>query len=100
MRLPRAARAIAAVRFRGIAAADARDLQRMLNRTVRVVCEVMQTKAASLRLLDEERDELVIKGHHVGDADRKAVIIEVDGEQGARFEQLRCCLAQQRYNVP
>jgi serine phosphatase RsbU (regulator of sigma subunit) len=41
--------------------ADARDLQRMLNRTVRVVCEVMQTKAASLRLLDEERDELVIK---------------------------------------
>src|SRR5215470_3011307 len=41
--------------------ADARDLQRMLNRTVRVVCEVMQTRAASLRLLDEERDELVIK---------------------------------------
>jgi len=45
-------------------------------------------------------DELVIKGHHVGDADRKAVIIEVDGEEGARFEQLRCCLAQQRSNVP
>ena len=45
-------------------------------------------------------DELVIKGHHVGDAGRKAVIIEVDGEEGARFEQLRCCLAQQRSNVP
>jgi len=28
-------------------------------------------------------DELVIKGHHVGDADRKAVIIEVQGGEGA-----------------
>ena len=28
-------------------------------------------------------DELVIKGRHVGDADRKAVIIEVHGEDGA-----------------
>jgi Domain of unknown function (DUF1918) len=28
-------------------------------------------------------DELVVKGHHVGDADRKAVIIEVRGEDGA-----------------
>ena len=28
-------------------------------------------------------DELVIKGHHVGDADRKAVIMEVHGEDGA-----------------
>ena len=45
-------------------------------------------------------DELVTKGHHLGDADRKAVIIEVDGEEGARFEQLRCCLAQQRYDAP
>jgi len=40
---------------------DGRDLQRVLNRTVKVVCEVMQTKAASLRLIDEARDELVIK---------------------------------------
>jgi sigma-B regulation protein RsbU (phosphoserine phosphatase) len=40
---------------------EARDLQRVLKRTVRVVCEVMQTKAASLRLVDEEHDELVIK---------------------------------------
>ena len=28
-------------------------------------------------------DELVIKGHHVGDADRKAVIMEVHGGDGA-----------------
>jgi hypothetical protein len=28
-------------------------------------------------------DELVIKGHHVGDSDRKAVIMEVHGEEGA-----------------
>src|SRR3954471_23263870 len=41
--------------------ADARDLAKVLNRTVRVVCEVMETKAASIRLLDEEHDELVIK---------------------------------------
>ena len=41
--------------------ADGRDLQRVLNRTVKVVCEVMQTKASSLRLLDKAREELVIK---------------------------------------
>ena len=40
---------------------EARDLQRVLQRTVRAVCEVMETKAASLRLIDDERDELVIK---------------------------------------
>jgi len=28
-------------------------------------------------------DELLVKGHHVGDQDRKAVIIEVHGEKGA-----------------
>ena len=41
--------------------ADSRDLQKVLTRTVRVVCDVMETKAASIRLLDEEHDELVIK---------------------------------------
>jgi phosphoserine phosphatase RsbU/P len=41
--------------------ADARDLQTLLDRTVQVICEVMETKAASLRLIDGERDELVIK---------------------------------------
>src|SRR3954451_20188837 len=40
--------------------ADARDLAKVLNRTVRVVCEVMETKAASIRLVDVEKDELVI----------------------------------------
>jgi phosphoserine phosphatase RsbU/P len=41
--------------------ADARDLQAVLNRTVQVICDVMETKAASLRLVNPERDELVIK---------------------------------------
>ena len=40
---------------------DARDLQQVLERTVRVVAEVMETKAASIRLYDADRDELVIK---------------------------------------
>ena len=41
--------------------AEARDLQRVLDRTAKVVCEVMETKAASIRLIDNEHDELVIK---------------------------------------
>jgi len=41
--------------------AEARDLKRVLDRTARVVCEVMETKASSIRLIDEEHDELVIK---------------------------------------
>ena len=41
--------------------ADARDLQKVLQRTVQLVCEVMETKAASIRLVDREHDELVIK---------------------------------------
>src|SRR5688572_24498502 len=41
--------------------ADARDLQKVLDRTVNVVCDVMGTKASSIRLVDEENDELVIK---------------------------------------
>ena len=41
--------------------ADARDLQTVLDRTVQVVCEVMETKSASLRLINQERDELMIK---------------------------------------
>jgi serine phosphatase RsbU (regulator of sigma subunit) len=44
--------------------ADARNLEKVLQRTVEVVCEVMQTKAASLRLIDHEHDELVIKAVH------------------------------------
>jgi sigma-B regulation protein RsbU (phosphoserine phosphatase) len=44
--------------------ADARDLPRVLQRTVQVVCDVMETKAASIRLIDEEKDELVISAVH------------------------------------
>jgi serine phosphatase RsbU (regulator of sigma subunit) len=44
--------------------ADARNLTRVLQRTVELVSEVMETKAASLRLIDSERDELVIKSIH------------------------------------
>lgn len=44
--------------------ADARDLTRVLQRSVRAVSEIMQTKAASIRLIDEERDELVIRAVH------------------------------------
>ncbi len=40
---------------------DARDLENVLQRMVKAVCEVMQTKACSVRLIDEERDELIIK---------------------------------------
>ncbi|MFN4242255.1 MAG: SpoIIE family protein phosphatase [Tepidisphaerales bacterium] len=44
--------------------ADARDLQSVLERAARVVCEVMGAKAASIRLIDFEKDELVIKAVH------------------------------------
>jgi phosphoserine phosphatase RsbU/P len=44
--------------------ADARDLSAVLDRTVRVVCEVMDCKAASIRLVDEEKDELTIRAAH------------------------------------
>jgi len=44
--------------------ADARDLQKVLQRTVELVAEVMQTKAASIRLIDRDHDELVIKAVH------------------------------------
>ena len=41
--------------------ADARDLQQVLQRTVQVVAEVMETRSASIRLYDAEKDELVVK---------------------------------------
>jgi sigma-B regulation protein RsbU (phosphoserine phosphatase) len=43
---------------------DARDLPRVLQRTVKAVSEIMGTKAASLRLIDQEHDELVVKAVH------------------------------------
>lgn len=44
--------------------AEARDLNRVLQRTVEVVCDLMGTKASSIRLIDRERDELVIRAVH------------------------------------
>ncbi len=41
--------------------ADARELQKVLQRTVQVVAELMETKASSIRLIDRDEDELVIK---------------------------------------
>lgn len=43
---------------------ESRDLQKVLQRTVELVCDVMGTKAASIRLIDREKDELVIKAVH------------------------------------
>jgi serine phosphatase RsbU (regulator of sigma subunit) len=44
--------------------ADSRDLQQVLQRTVELVTEVMGAKASSLRLIDQENDELVVKATH------------------------------------
>jgi serine phosphatase RsbU (regulator of sigma subunit) len=41
--------------------ADARDLQRVLDRTAKAVCEIMGAKAASIRLIDPDHDEMVVK---------------------------------------
>jgi serine phosphatase RsbU (regulator of sigma subunit) len=41
--------------------ADARDLNRVLNRTVEMVAQIMEVKACAIRLIDRERDELVMK---------------------------------------
>lgn len=40
------------------------DLQEILNRTARMVCEVMHVKACSIRLLDETSGTLVIRAVH------------------------------------
>lgn len=44
--------------------AETRDLTRVLQRTVELVCEVMNVRASSIRLVDEQRDELVIRAVH------------------------------------
>ncbi|MGA3065786.1 MAG: SpoIIE family protein phosphatase [Tepidisphaeraceae bacterium] len=44
--------------------ADARNVDTVLQRTVELVADVMQTKASSIRLVDADRDELVIKAVH------------------------------------
>lgn len=44
--------------------AEPRDLKKLLDRTVRAVCEVMDVRAASIRLINPEGDLLVIKAVH------------------------------------
>lgn len=41
--------------------AEPRDLKKLLDRTVRAVCEVMDVRAASIRLVDRDQDTLSIK---------------------------------------
>ncbi len=43
---------------------EPRDLQKLLQRTVRAVCEVTDVKAASIRLIDSEQNLLIIKAVH------------------------------------
>lgn len=48
---------------------NARDLQRVLQRTVEAVADIMNVKGVSIRLVDEENDELIIKAtHNLSDA--------------------------------
>ncbi len=44
--------------------ADARDLQKVLERAVKTVAELMNAKACSIRLVDAEHDALIIKAVH------------------------------------
>ncbi|MGE5610428.1 MAG: SpoIIE family protein phosphatase [Bacillota bacterium] len=44
--------------------ADARELNLVLQRTVELVCDVTKAKASSIRLIDPEHDELVIRAVH------------------------------------
>ncbi len=43
---------------------EARDLNRVLQRTAELVCELMSVKATSIRLVNKESDELVIRAVH------------------------------------
>ena len=44
--------------------ADAREVGKVLQRTVEMVTQIMDVKASSIRLIDPEKDELVIKAVH------------------------------------
>lgn len=44
--------------------AESRDLTVLLNRAVELVAQIMNVKAVSIRLIEPERDELVIKAVH------------------------------------
>lgn len=44
--------------------AESRDLNKVLQRTAELVCELMGVRATSIRLIDQESDELVIRAVH------------------------------------
>lgn len=44
--------------------ADAREVGKVLQRTVEMVTQIMDVRASSIRLIDPEKDELVIKAVH------------------------------------
>jgi sigma-B regulation protein RsbU (phosphoserine phosphatase) len=44
--------------------AESRDLNKVLQRTAELVCELMGVRATSIRLIDKESDELVIRAVH------------------------------------
>ena len=52
---------LSAVTHLSMILAEARDLSAVLDTTARVVCELMGTKAASIRLIDRDHDGLVIR---------------------------------------
>ncbi len=52
---------LSAVTHLSMILAEARDLSGVLERTARAVCELTATKAASIRLIDRDRDELVTR---------------------------------------
>jgi phosphoserine phosphatase RsbU/P len=47
-----------------VALAQARDLNKVLQRIVRLACDLMEAKSASIRLIDTEHDELSINAVH------------------------------------
>lgn len=69
--------------------AGTQDLQQILNRIARQVCEVMQVRSCSIRLLNEETGELVIKAvHNLSRSylDKGPVILEENPIDRAAFE--------------
>ena len=59
--------------------AEARDLSDVLQRTARVVTEVMRCKAASIRLFDIERNEMIIRAsYNLSDQYRNKGPIPID----------------------
>ena len=88
--------------------AEARDLSGVLDRTVRAVCELMGTKAASIRLIDRDGDELLISAvHNLSDAYlnkgpvqlSRALVDQVAlGDQG--FEYVRDMATDPRVQYP